>query len=163
MSRSNQLPTLSKEAKWGNEQDPEFTECELCKTGETEHQVHALLLCKHARKFHRTAALKIREYLLSKVKQQVSIPRIELWGIPFTINQNGIIQRDLSEYNEWSIREQYFGLTGLIPEKYSKLYFNETYFKSPYRVIKKVNNIIVTCAKEIWTSRNLIHNVNKNK
>ncbi len=162
MSRSNQLPTLSKKAKWGNEQDPEFTECKICKTGETENQLHVLLLCKHAKKFHMEAAKKIKEYMLSNLKKEVTLPRIDLWGLPIRITQHKIEYLNVQNWMKEKQIELYLGLTGLILEGDTRN-FNQAYFKKPYRVLRKLNNIIVKCAKDIWTSRNQVHNVNKTK
>lgn len=160
MSRSNQLPTLSKEAKWGKNEDPEFTERERCNTGETENQLHALLMCKDSIKYHLEAAEKIQKYLLSKVNKETTLPHFNLWGIPVIITQNYIIYRTIGEWQKQEQIELYMGMTGLIPTEFTRP-FNTLIFKKPSQVIKRVNQIIVQCAKDIWTHRNIIHSVHK--
>ncbi|MBA3283494.1 MAG: hypothetical protein H0U27_00345 [Nitrosopumilus sp.] len=114
LARSNQLATLSKKAKWGNEIDTEFTECQLCKTGETENQLHLFLLCKKTRRKNNKFAHVVRDYILRKAKKETTIPNIKLWGLPAIITQYGIKYEELDQMDVKDQLKIYIGSSGFI-------------------------------------------------
>ncbi len=154
LARSNQLATLSKKAKWGNEKDPEFVECKICNSGETENQLHLFLLCKRTRKINNKFAYKVREYLLKKASIEKSIPNIKLWGIPATITQFGIIFEDLDQLSIIDQLKIYIGSCGLVTTEQSDQ-INTSAFKKPSTVLLKLNKMIIEHFKNLWHERNM--------